>query len=188
MSYIGQLIEIKVDRDIDHVLELRAGAAIRLDKLEDGVRSQTLTNLRRGWASSLSGKAYSTFQILAAVFDFPVFCVGRSDTCLLSIRQDTSIDNLATDLKNMWRMCNPQQAERVEYFWKYQLRPSEGHRPGWTQYTCPRPSTLNMQALCHLMHVSSPFDLVPKEHTIKAMMAIEQGQTIDISPYLRKSS
>jgi hypothetical protein len=189
-DYMRRLIEINVTRDVAKIVQMTAGANVLLANVEPGVKSQTLTNLRRGHTSSLSGEAFSLYQVLSCVFDFPVYAVGRAEMCMLSINEGItpSKDALVKDLRAMWKLANPDAHHRDygDYWWNRQT--VDGHRPGWVQMTVPRPKQLTMQALCHMLQVNSVFDIVNKQNTMRAAVALEQGEVINITPYLRRTS
>jgi hypothetical protein len=188
-DYIRRLIEINVTRDVAKIVELTAGANIRLASVEPGVKSQTLTNLRRGHTSSLSGEAFALYQVLASAFDFPVYAVGRSEQCLLSVNPGITPtrEALIKDLRAMWKLANSDPNRRDNDYW-WNGHQVEGHRTGWTQITVPRPKQLTMQALCHMLQVDTIFEIVNKQNAMRAAVALEQGEVVNITPYLRRTT
>jgi hypothetical protein len=190
VNYLSRLIEIEVNRDVADILALRCGASLDLKGLPDNVKSQLITNLKRGWASSISGRAYTMYQVLATVFDFPVFSVGRAERCVISYRTDQGDDfklRMIDNLKIMWKLANPQEgAGHDDWRWRHSVYDQEGHRPEWRQVTCYRPQPLDIRALCHMMDVANIFAIVPKDNALRAIRSLETGETVDVTPWLRR--
>lgn len=190
MSYISRLVDIEVDKDISEMLLLRCAAELDLSRVPDRVKSQTITNLKRGWVSSMSGQAFTLYQILASKFDFPVFSVGRAERCLISYRMDQGDEykmKIVADLKVMWKLANPGEgSNNDDWRWRHSVYDQEGHNPEWRTITCYRPQILDMRALCHMMNVNNVFEIVPKDSVLNAIRALEAGERIDISPWMRR--
>jgi hypothetical protein len=186
MTAVSRLVSIEIARDIKDICRGRMSLELDLNLLSPGVKSQTLTNLRRGWISSLSGQAYTIYQVLAAKYDFPVFSVGRAERCILSlpVRDRDNVEEINKQLRIMWQLANPDTPkEHVE--WRFRTYTEEGHNPNWVQCTATRPQQLDIRALCHMLNVDNIFQIVPKEHTLEAMRAIDQGALIDITGHMR---
>lgn len=190
MSYLARLVDIEVAKDISDILRIRCGAEVDLSLLAENVKSQTITNLKRGWTSSISGKAFTVYQLLATKYDFPVYSVGRAERCIVSHRVADGEDRkqkILSDLQIMWKLANPESArEPIAWRWRFHTYDEEGHRPEWRQLYCPRPQILDVRALCNTLEIDNLFQIVPKDNILAATRAVETGETIDISPWLRR--
>lgn len=192
MTFVSRLVDIEVRSDVSELLTLRCAASLDLKLVADGLKSQTITNLKRGWASSLTGRAFTLYQVLATKFDIPVFSVGRAEKCVISYHRDRGDAyklKIVNDLRIMWKLANPGEDQRHDdWRWRHSVYDEEGHRPEWRQLTAYRPQILDIRALCHMMEVNNIFDVVPKENVLNAIRALETGESIDISPWLRRKS
>lgn len=183
-SMMQDLVTVEVHKNIQRFTSVSTDATIDLSRLPDGVRSQTLTNLRRGSASALSGEAAMVYHLLASAYDIPVFSVGRSDQCILSFRMDTDGTIMRTkvveDIEAMWRLAFASNGP-VGYRPYFRISERHGHRKGWVQIQSQRPAAMTLQSLLTMMGVETIWDVVPKDHCQKAMMAVERGDRIVIN-------
>jgi hypothetical protein len=190
MSFIARLVDIEVASDISDILRIRCGAEVDLSLLPENVKSQTVTYLKRGWTSSISGRAFTIYQILATRFDFPVFSVGRAEKCIISYRVSEGEERkqkILSDLQVLWKLANPEMTkDQNAWRWRFHTYDEEGHRPEWRQLYCTRPQILDVRAVCNTLEIDNLFQIVPKDSILAATRAIETGETIDISPWLRR--
>lgn len=182
-------LDVIIPKECEDSIRLQVRATLDLSKLPDKVKGPIVLALRRGHTSALTGKPVWYYNALAHVYDFPVFQLGRTDRCILSFersRSDTWVENLKADLKTMWKLALPDEQRRNQYHdhwfgaWVY-----PGHNEHWMQMTITRPQTLTMEAICRFMGVESLKELVPYDRRMAALLALEQGQTIDVSRFVR---
>lgn len=192
MSAVARMLQINVDRNIKEIADVSFEMRLHLSQVSSGVKSQVLTNLRRGWCSSLSGQAFTMYQILAETFNFPVFSVGRSERCLISLQSDCSptdprVLEITDKLKIMWKLAYGGSDKADAHEWRFRTYIERGHAPGWVTINCTRPQVLDVRALCHMLDINNIFDVVPKERCLEAMRAIDSEQDLILKGFLNRT-
>lgn len=182
-------LDVIVPKECEDAIKLHVRATLDLSKLPSNVKRPIVTALHRGHTTALTGKPVWYYNALAHVYDFPVFQLGRTDRCILSYersRSDTWVENLKADLKTMWKLSLPEeQRQKSSYGYWFNAWVHPGHNEHWMQMTITRPQTLTMESICRFMGVESLRELVPLDRRMAALLAVEQGQTIDVSRFVR---
>lgn len=184
------VITVTSAREVEDTLRTTIKAELDLSKLPDNVKRPVITALNRGYMNALSGKAAYHYSMLAVAFNFPVFQLGRTDRCVLSFERSRGqewLDGLVADLKNMWKLTlSAEQKDSGYARYGFHTYTSPGHNEHWTQLIVTRPQILTMDSICTLLGVGTIRDLVPLDRRMQALLALEQGQSIDISRHVEK--
>lgn len=183
-------LDVIVPKECEDAIQLRVGASLNMAKLPPNVKRPIITALHRGHTTALSGKPVWYYSALAAAFDFPIFQLGRTDRCIISYprnRDDDWVRSLVEDLKAMWKLTlTAQERERATYGygwfrnWSY-----DSAVAGYKELVVTRPPQLTMESICTFMGVASLQELVPLDRRMAALLAVEQGQVVDISRFVR---
>lgn len=175
----ADIVTFGKDKDLSDELHVQMSIRYDLGKLPDSqVRSKLELALQRGYLTSTSGKAFKIYCLLAAAFDFPVFCLGAGGYIIVSYqRNDTDAAQKVSDLiahaKTMAKLADPHA---------YQAKPGygPGHNDHWMTAQFVRPKKLTDQGLCNLLGVQAIGELVPKENRTRALQALITGQQIAV--------
>lgn len=180
--HIGHLITTNINSNIADALELRTHATYHIGKLSTRLRANLMTNLRRGWCSTTSGLAYVAMQILCAKYDIPLYAVGRTDLCVISIPNTPKGQLLKVDiddqLKALWMMTHE---KAVPSWWGWRNHTGVGHNERWLQMQYMRPDKFDITGMANMLKVGSVLELIDKKNLLAAMGAVEQGLSLDIT-------
>lgn len=184
MTALSHMINVVVDKEIEAFTRFSVEATLDLGLIPDNVRKNVARYLTRGYCSALTGQPVAVYQALASAFDFPVFLLGRTDRCTLSLPRsvpDHERQELIDGLKAMYKLCIP--AGHNHESWRYWFRAWEGngHNDKWTQLTISRPQSLTMESLCTFLKVPNIRTLVPLANTMAALYALEQKHVLKIA-------
>ena len=178
--YVKELINIDIDSSLIDCLEVQPTVYYQLDKLTPRLKSNAATSLRRGWCNAGSGKGYILHQVLCAVFDIPVFVIGRNDTCIFSIPNNGNLvkhkEQIDSEFKALWLLINPNAAS-----WWWRNGTYMGHNDNWIQMHYVRPPDFSIEGLTHLLKVDTVLDFCDKKNILAALTALEQNVKLDIS-------
>lgn len=169
-----------VDAHMEPFTKAQATMQVRLGKVEGNLRRQVALNLDRGWCSSVSGPAYKLHLALAAKYQFPVFCLGRAQTMVVSCRISGAqqIRELRDKYEALWHVGRDENARgwRSQYFGFFtELGPA----PGWMMLTMTKPKTVTIDGLLNTGGLGSLRDVVQREATEAARTALLRGDTIE---------
>jgi hypothetical protein len=190
MAWINNPVAVmNVDRDAECTVRFRVQATMKLSGLPDNVKRTLLRALSQGYTSALSGTPVYYYNVLAHVFDFPVYSLGRTDRCILSYPSDKSdkwVEELKAWAKNMWQLTLPRETHENYYRYGFHAWTYEGHNSNWKQMVVTRPRELKMEVICGYLGVDSVRELVPLPNRLRAILAVEQGDEIDVSGLIRR--
>lgn len=173
------LIDTFVDAQLVDYMQLRSTVTICLEKVEDSVRRQTALSLGRGWCSSLSGRPYKLYYLLAVRFGIPIFCLGRASEMVVSCRTLEERRELIAKFEALWNLGrNPKgQHWRDQHFRKHAV---PGPAAGWTMIFMNRPTNVSVEGLIHTAGWDSIFDVVPRDATQAALSALLRKETLEV--------
>ena len=172
--------EVTVPAWLQDTVRASCKVTMRTADIPRKIKMPLTTALRRGYTTALSGIPVYYYHVLSRVFDFPVFCVGRTDRCVISLPNSTPQEEqsrLITDIQTMWKLSRPDD-HHTGWFRCYT---SPGHSPHWMQLVVTRPQAMTIDTLVHMMGADRIDALVPLENRYRALSAVEQGEELDVS-------
>ena len=184
-------LDVIVPKEVEDTIRLSVQATIDLSKLPDNVKRPIILALRRGHTTALSGKPVWYYSALAATYEFPIFQLGRTDRCIISYprnQEDSWVESLVEDLKAMYKLTmTAEERQRAShgYGWWFRNWSYDSAVAGYKELVVTRPPQLTMESICTFMGVASLKELVPLDRRMAALLAVEQGQTVDISRFVR---
>lgn len=182
------VLTIDAAREVDETIKVYAKAELELSKLPDNVKGQLRLWLKRGNCSALGGKGAFYYQVLAAIYEFPVFQLGRTDRCVVSFPvewSDERRDTLVKDMKLMWKLSldsNRRNHPHIDHWfraWKHNTQVK-----GWSSMMVTRPKTLTFEGIATLLDLNDIREVVSKDARMWALSAVERGETVDVSRFI----
>lgn len=175
----AQMITWTTDKNLNDEMQIETIVKYDLAKLTGRVHGAVQLALQRGYHNATSGKAFKVYCLLAAAFDFPVFCLGQGGYIILSFdkNSDEAVRNvkvIVEQARTLSKLANPKA---------YVSQPSfgSGHKAGWGSVYFTRPTALTDEGLCNLLDVRDVSELVPKENRMRALQALLGGEKLQIN-------
>ena len=168
-----------VDKDLAGEMRVEIDIRYDLNKLGDGqVRRKLELALQRGYLTSTSGKAFKVYCLLAAAFDFPIFCLGAGGYIILSYEAGDAdatrrVQEVIEQAKVLMKLADPKG---------YIARPGfgPGHNERWRTAQFTRPTKMTDQGMCAMLGVKSLGELGSKENRTRALQALIKGEQLAI--------
>lgn len=175
------MIDLMVDDKLEPYIRLQSKVYCMLGKFEPNIHSQMLLNLGRGWCSSLSGRAFKVYCLLAGHFDFPVFALGRGSRMIVSCRHGSppSVTEFIEPYEALWNLGkDPTSGNWYDRYFQTVVR--RGPAAGWVMVEMNRPAKVNAQGLLNTGGWSCIWDAVPKSKILEAISAVRREEILEI--------
>lgn len=174
----SRVFRFDTDSDLTDEMSLDLTVTYDLSKLKSGRLKNTLeTALQRGFLTSTSGKAFKVYCLLAAAYNFPVFCLGQGGYLIMSCENTADekhkLTRVAEEAYAIAKLANPKAyIHKPRWGW--------GHTKGWVSMRMSRPQALTDIGLRNLLGVDAISELVNEDGRFKAIEALVRGAQLVI--------
>lgn len=181
--FLDNMVVAAVDAHLERYLKYEMKATLDLSIVPESTKNQLLLNLRRGYCSSVTGTSYVLYRILAHIFEFPVFSLGRGSSSIVAIPREQDKQKILKNLQAIWLLART-EPEPGRSYWRDSFRAHHTKlvHGKWHEYWIPRVKTMDMGAVCGALEVDNLWQIIPKSQTDLATSALLRGATIELKP------